>query len=1219
MSVGQGYAPGFEYLGQSPQQEGQSLISRSSGNEFSHSSKSGNFSSSLTTDSGVGSTSNGERSLNVALGYMDMKISPVIEKSPLPEVNTFEYCDSDKTVVVEPIMKDVELKAPEPPDDDIDSTGKIRDDLQFVPDQILVRKSEGLNFTVPVLINNHPTDAVVDSAAQVTVLSEELLAALPGEFKVIGKANLKGIGGPEVSIPAQKVDGVKIKLGSHTYPCTIFVAKVQDPLLLGLDFLIDKRCVVDFGNSEILLPNEKILASVKQNTTGGTFENFKVVAAKSTSFQPNSRTLLPVKVVAPSTDDSDFVMESKNNLDNLLIANCIIRKSGVVDVINDTDKFKSVKCNEEVGRAVLLVEVILPFEDPSVRSVSVGLSGNSAEVACKLLPALDSDTDLKSMPEHLKDLFERTCKDMSEEHLLSLSKLLIHYQDVFAQHDLDLGCLAEVKHKIDTKDSPPVCQRIRRTPLGFEGEEEKHLNKMLDAGVIRPSESEWASAPVLVRKKDGGVRWCIDFRALNERTVKDQYPLPLIEDCLDTLSGTMFFSTLDMASGYYQIPLDEDSIKKTAFITKYGLYEHTRMGFGLCNAPAMFQRAMNLVLRGLIWSEVLVYLDDIIVLGSNFEQHLESLQKVFERFRRYNLRLKPKKCELFCTQVEFLGRSVSNRGISITPGKSDAIKEWPVPRDRKELETFLGYMNYHRAHVKGYAGVTACLHELTKPKVVFVWEDKHQEAFLHLKSVLSTPPCLAFPQASGTFILDCDASDQAVGAELSQLQSKEERTIAYASFVLLPPQRRYCTTRKELLAVVRFCRYFRHYLLGKPFIVRSDHNSLAWLMRFKHIEGQLARWIEELAQYDFRILHRSGSKHSNADGLSRIPDTIKPCLCFEAGSDVSALPCGGCSYCKRAETQWSRFTNDVDDVLPLAMKKPEQLTCPDSEYVLRPAVLSASDSDQDETTEVSSEEDLEDTADRESSSDDDIERYNWTNKYSHKELRKLQSEDPDISPVIRWLEEGDPEQAELYITSPATKYWWLNRRQLQFDDGVLYYRRIEETDLQSYNCLVVPSSLHSEILEYGHDIKSSGHMGRDKTLNRLQRSFIWYQMAKDIMLYVKTCSTCNRNKKASKKAKARLGTYQAGFPMDRLHIDILGPFTESLDGNRYILMMYDQFSKWLECSALPEQSAELVADRLVTKFIATFGCPIEIHVCMNLLSQKLYLYGRTSIKKPFSI
>ena len=188
---------------------------------------------------------------------------------------------------------------------------------------------------------------------------------------------------------------------------------------------------------------------------------------------------------------------------------------------------------------------------------------------------------------------------------------------------------------------------------------------------------------------------------------------------------------------------------------------------------------------------------------------------------------------------------------------------------------------------------------------------------------MSEAPCLAFPLSQGLFILDCDASNISIGAELSQIQDGVEKTIAFGSYTLLPAQKKYCTTRKELLAVVRFCRQFRHYLLGRPFVVRTDHNCLTWLMRFRHLEGQLARWLEELSQFDFKIVHRAGVKHTNADDLSHRTDNIEECNCFQAGADVLKLPCGGCKYCESAQCQWERFLDDVDDVLPLAIKHTE--------------------------------------------------------------------------------------------------------------------------------------------------------------------------------------------------------------------------------------------------------------------------------------------------------
>lgn len=214
---------------------------------------------------------------------------------------------------------------------------------------------------------------------------------------------------------------------------------------------------------------------------------------------------------------------------------------------------------------------------------------------------------------------------------------------------------------------------------------------------------------MLVRKKDGSMRWCIDYRAHNEKTVKDCYPLPIIEDCLDTLQGTKYFATLDMASSYYQIMIDKSDRHKTAFITRYGLFEHTRMGMGLCNAPANFLRAMQLILTGLTWTKVLVYLDDVVVLGSDFVSSLRNLREAFDRFRHLNLKLKPKKCALFQKEVEFLGKIVSSRGISISPTKLESVKNWPVPTNPTELLSFLRFLNFHRGHRTMLTCVHPCM------------------------------------------------------------------------------------------------------------------------------------------------------------------------------------------------------------------------------------------------------------------------------------------------------------------------------------------------------------------------------------------------------------------------------------------------------------------------------------------------------------------------------
>lgn len=289
-------------------------------------------------------------------------------------------------------------------------------------------------------------------------------------------------------------------------------------------------------------------------------------------------------------------------------------------------------------------------------------------------PKSQTNGPLKELPEHLNSLFQKSVTDLDQSQRTLLMDLLEEYKDVFAQNEFDLGSFTDIEHSIDTGFAPPIKQRMRRTPLDFVQVEENHLQTMLEAGIIKQSNSEWASLPVLVRKKDGKVRWCIDYRKLNSVTKKDVYPLPLIEECIDTLSGNEWFSKLDANSAYYQIKVKESDKDKTAFITKHGLFQFTRMSFGLGNAPSTYARVMNLALRGLTWNIMLAFLDDILVMGKSFKDHWNNLQIVFDRFRQHGLKLNARKCLLFQKEVEFLGRKVNKTGLAIEDQYIEAVK-----------------------------------------------------------------------------------------------------------------------------------------------------------------------------------------------------------------------------------------------------------------------------------------------------------------------------------------------------------------------------------------------------------------------------------------------------------------------------------------------------------------------------------------------------------------
>ena len=387
--------------------------------------------------------------------------------------------------------------------------------------------------------------------------------------------------------------------------------------------------------------------------------------------------------------------------------------------------------------------------------------------------------------------------------------------------------------------------------------------------MVEESSSPWASNVVLVTKKDGSQCLCVDHRRLNELTVKDAFPIPNISDSLDCLSGAKWFSTLDMASGYWQVTMDPEAKEKSAFRTTSGLYQWNVMPFGLTTAPGTFEKQMTLLLKGLQFKICLCHLDDIIVFSNSFTEHLTRLEEVFKRVESTNLKLKPKKCELFRKETSYLGHVVSEDGIKTDPKKIERVSRWPTPGSLAEVKSFLGLASYYRRFVPGFASIVKPLYKLTEHDLLrFEWTVEYQVAFERLKELLTSSPVLAYPQGYAPFILDTDASNHGIGAILSQIQDGVERPIVYCSRTLSKSERNYCTTRKELLAIVEFAKQQKHYLQNRKFTIRTDHAPLRSILKTREPEGQLARWVAFLSTLDFDIVYRQGARHVNADSMS---------------------------------------------------------------------------------------------------------------------------------------------------------------------------------------------------------------------------------------------------------------------------------------------------------------------------------------------------------------
>ena len=358
----------------------------------------------------------------------------------------------------------------------------------------------------------------------------------------------------------------------------------------------------------------------------------------------------------------------------------------------------------------------------------------------------------------LEESLRLDSKCLTEEQVMRVSTLMKEYADVFALDSSELGSTNLVAHSINTGDTPPIKQPIRRIPFALRDTVDKMVQDMLMQGVVQPSHSPWSSPIVLVEKKDGSRRFCVDYRRLNAVTKMDVYPLPRIDDTLDSLAGSQYFTALDLASGFWQVKMDDNSREKTAFATPSGLYEFTVMPFGLCNSPATFQRLMTEVLSGLTPRVCMVYIDDVLVLGKTFDEHINNLQSVFERFRMAGLKLKPSKCCFGHGKVTYLGYVVSQQGISPDPSKVEAIRLFPQPRDIRSLRSFLGLASYYRRFISNFSIVANPLFTLTKKDVPYEWSEDCQRSFEALKCTLVEAPLLVYPDFSCPFSLETDAS-----------------------------------------------------------------------------------------------------------------------------------------------------------------------------------------------------------------------------------------------------------------------------------------------------------------------------------------------------------------------------------------------------------------------------------------------------------------------------
>lgn len=431
-----------------------------------------------------------------------------------------------------------------------------------------------------------------------------------------------------------------------------------------------------------------------------------------------------------------------------------------------------------------------------------------------------------------------------------------------------------IEHAIPlTGGAEPFSRSTYRMSPAEMDELRRQLQELIEKGFIRDSKSPWGAPVLFTKKKDGGLRLCIDYRGLNKVSVKNKYALPRIDELMDRLAGAKVFSKIDLRAGYHQIRIREEDIPKTAFRTRYGHFEFTVLPFGLTNAPATFQALMNDTFRDMLDTCVVVYLDDILCYSNSIKEHEKHLEEVLRRLKAAQLFVRPHKCAFFKRRVEFLGHVVSSKGIEVDDKKVHIVSEWPTPSDVHEVRSFIGLANFFRRFVRRFAHIAAPLHALTSNKAAWRWEQEHQEAFEALKKALAQAPVVISFDPTKPCVVYTDASDKQIGAVLTQDHGKGPQVVAFESTTLTPAQTSWSVQDREMYSIVHACRVWRHYLHGSEveFVVNTDHASLQWFFTCKEPSSRHQRWAQKLGEFKFTIRYQPGKLNAVADALSRRP------------------------------------------------------------------------------------------------------------------------------------------------------------------------------------------------------------------------------------------------------------------------------------------------------------------------------------------------------------
>lgn len=930
--------------------------------------------------------------------------------------------------------------------------------------------------------------------------------------------------------------------------------------LIGRDFIKEHQCIPILHEQTFVIHSLSIKIPIFSNTPQNS--NTHVI------IQPRTEMIMKIQIQNPLKLKQGIInRQNLNKEKTLLIPNAIVK-------ISDKNEALITVVNTSIEKQILK-KPELPLEALPHEELILFAKNNEKEKI---------KNRIKLLSENLR------VKHMNQEQKESITDICYQFQDIFHLPGDMLTKTTAATCAIKTTDDIPIHTKPYRHPQIQKEEVKKQTEKLYSQGSIIPSTSPWSSPLIIVPKKadaSGQKKWrmVIDYRPLNEKTIGDAYPLPNIEDILDQLGHSQYFSTLDLASGFHQIPLKPEDRSKTAFSTPDGHWEWDCMPFGLKNAPAVFQRMMNNVLIGLNNKQCFVYLDDIVIYGSDLQNHNEKLINVFTRLREHNLKLQPDKCEFLKDSCHYLGHVISKDGVKPNPDKIESIKQIPRPKNPKHIKMFLGMTGYYRKFIQDFATIAKPLTILLKNDVEFKWSETQEKAFQTLKETLIKEPLLQYPKFTIPFVLTCDASNVGIGGVLSQIIDGKDLPVAYYSRTLNKAEQNYSTSEKELLAIVNSVEKYRPYLYGRTFTIFTDHKALQWLFNCKNPSSKLVRWRLRLNEYQYVIKYKPGRINSNADGLSRLFSDEQIAKINETPEEITSHQVFVTHKSNKTYQDFIKFHYMNQDVIEF---EKENRPLPK----IQDRIVSFWSEDLDEQNPYSDYVKTHfDTTHLKSSlnglsklKNDKQTLYLLYPTHFHFDKMELKN----IFECLMTLK--DTISTKSFTLIPPDKATNIKTNQLNEMLKFLF----SKNDIKIFNTQKITPKNKDEvkiILEECHSNKLAGHCGFNRTYSRIRERYHWSSMKSDIRTFIKTCHSCQINKTNFKPTKQPMEiTTTASLPFERLAFDVVGPLPLTASGNRFIITGQDDLTKYSFAFPTANHEAQTIAITLVDFFLK-FGIP----------------------------